>query len=68
MNFAGSGITLFILAINAQLIYQQFLSFKEMNPQLEVGIEIKVPIEVVASSLRSETKLPKQGRASGYRQ
>lgn len=37
------------------------VSFKEMNPQLEVSIEIKVPIEVVASSLRSETKLPKQG-------
>lgn len=26
MNFAGSGITRFILAINAQVIYQQFLT------------------------------------------
>ena len=27
--------------------------FKEMNPQLETSIDIQVPIEVVASSLRS---------------
>lgn len=32
------------------------VSFKEMNPQLEVSIDIQVPIEVVASSLRSKEK------------
>ena len=34
------------------------VSFKEMNPQLAVSIDIQVPIEVVASSLRSEGKEP----------
>ena len=32
------------------------VSFKEMNPQLETSIDIQVPIEVVASSLRNEDK------------
>ena len=33
------------------------VSFKEMNPQLETSIDIQVPIEVVASSLRNEGRI-----------
>lgn len=31
------------------------ISFKEMNPQLEVSFDIQVPVEAIVSSPRSET-------------